>query len=252
MAGASGAVWGVAEAVADQGPFPALVTARSCTSYRTPLVRLDRAYSRAPDVQMPSRSVQSVVGLVRRVGPDVARIVALDGPTAGVGRGGPGHRERLIAGGHRVDGGGCGYRLGRAGNGAGPPAVTGDVDRANLQVVPDPVAQSVKLVRQRAGAPDVFPLRPVDVRLAGGVAADVAQVVAGDLAAPGVGRGGPGDGELLVAGSHRVDGGGAGRCQRFAGAGAGPGSAPHSIHRPHLHVIVHAVGQAGQNVPQRA
>ena len=58
MVGASGAVWGVAEAGADQGPSPALVTARSCTSYRTPLVRLDRGYCSAPELQMLSRSVQ--------------------------------------------------------------------------------------------------------------------------------------------------------------------------------------------------
>ena len=58
MVGASGAVWGVAEVGADQGPFPAPVTARSCTSYRTPFVSSSSSYDRGPDVHMPSRSVQ--------------------------------------------------------------------------------------------------------------------------------------------------------------------------------------------------
>ena len=43
------------DSLADHGPFPASLTARTCTSYRSPLVRLDRVYSRAPELQTSSR-----------------------------------------------------------------------------------------------------------------------------------------------------------------------------------------------------
>ena len=45
-------------AVADQGPFPTSLTARTCMSYRSPLVRPSRVYSRAPELQTSSSTVQ--------------------------------------------------------------------------------------------------------------------------------------------------------------------------------------------------
>ena len=59
-AGALGAltVDGVPVSLADQGPFPASLTARTCRSYRSPLVRPSRVYSRAPELQTSSSTVQ--------------------------------------------------------------------------------------------------------------------------------------------------------------------------------------------------
>ena len=58
MEGASAVVRGVPVAEADQGPSPALVTARSCTSYRTPSVRSPSWYCSEPELQTSSSIVQ--------------------------------------------------------------------------------------------------------------------------------------------------------------------------------------------------
>ena len=58
MVGALGVVRGVPRPVPDQDPSPTTVTARTCTSYSTPLVRPPRSCRRSPEVQTLSFTVQ--------------------------------------------------------------------------------------------------------------------------------------------------------------------------------------------------
>ena len=66
--GTSGVVLGVPENVEDQGPSPALVTARSSRSYRTPLVSPVMVCSRLPRVQTSCSSVHVAPGLFSSAG----------------------------------------------------------------------------------------------------------------------------------------------------------------------------------------
>ena len=58
MDGIPGVVCAVPVLTGDHGPASTAFTARTCTSYATPLVRPERAYRRAPELQTPASSVQ--------------------------------------------------------------------------------------------------------------------------------------------------------------------------------------------------